>query len=112
MTKISNSDTISFKDTWWAQPVENLYPKFRSSHEGLTSAEAERRLSTYGPNLLFKKARSGPVKIFLNQFKSPIILMLLFATIISAFVGDLTDAIIILVIILGSAITSFVQEYR
>lgn len=112
MTNKSKSNTISFKGTWWAQPVENLYTEFHSSQEGLTSAEAEHRLSTYGPNLLVKKARSGPVATFLNQFKSPIILMLLFATILSAFVGDLTDSIIILVIILGSAITSFVQEYR
>src|SRR5689334_14593148 len=103
MTKPSNPDSIALKDTWWAKPVENLYTEFRSSHEGLTSSEAERRLSTFGPNLLVKKASSGQVQIFLNQFKSPIILMLLFATIVSAFLGDITDAIIILIIILGSA---------
>jgi Mg2+-importing ATPase len=50
--------------------------------------------------------------LFLNQFKSPIVLILIFATILSAFLKDWVDAIIILLIVLGSALLSFYQEYN
>ena len=50
--------------------------------------------------------------MFLNQFKSPIVLILIFATIISAFLQDWADAIIILLIVMGSALLSFYQEYN
>ena len=57
------------------------------------------------------RAQVTPLRLFLNQFKSPIVLILVFATIISAFVQDWTDAVIIMAIVLGSAVLSFVQEY-
>ena len=53
----------------------------------------------------------GTVSIFLGQFKSPIILLLLFAAILSAFLGDVADALIIMVIVLASGILGFWQEY-
>jgi Mg2+-importing ATPase len=52
-----------------------------------------------------------PLGLFLNQFKSPIVLILIFATIMSALLGDLADAVIITFIVLGSAVLSFIQEY-
>ena len=53
-----------------------------------------------------------PLGLFLNQFKSPIVLILIFATLISAFLKDWVDAVIILLIVLGSALLSFFQEYN
>lgn len=78
---------------------------------GLTSKEAAARLKNYGENMISEKKKLSQVRAFLNQLKNPIILILLFATIISAVTGDWFDAQIILVIILGSAILSFYQEY-
>lgn len=78
---------------------------------GLTSKEAAARLKNYGENTISEKKKLSQVRAFLNQLKNPIILILLFATIISAVTGDWFDAQIILVIILGSAILSFYQEY-
>ncbi|HEX9029614.1 MAG TPA: magnesium-translocating P-type ATPase, partial [Anaerolineales bacterium] len=57
-----------------------------------------------------RKEVSG-LGLFLNQFKSPIILILLLATLVSIAVGDTLDAVIILAIVLGSAVLSFIQEY-
>jgi P-type Mg2+ transporter len=95
---------------FWAKDPDELYKELQSSPQGLSQSEAEQRLQKYGPNALKAKQELTPLKLFLNQFKSPIVLILIFATILSAFLGDWTDTIIILVIVLGSAILSFVQE--
>ncbi|HEX9018439.1 MAG TPA: magnesium-translocating P-type ATPase [Anaerolineaceae bacterium] len=96
---------------YWSQPEEKVLATLQTTKDGLTTAEAARRLARYGPNDLNLKRRTGPVEIFLSQFKSPIVIILLVATLISAFLQDWTDAIIILVIVLFSAVLSFFQEY-
>jgi Mg2+-importing ATPase len=95
---------------FWAQDIAQLWQLMDSSPQGLSQAEAEQRLDTYGLNVLRDRRELTPWMLFLNQFKSPIVLILIFATIMSAFLGDWADAIIILVIVFGSAILSFVQE--
>jgi Mg2+-importing ATPase len=90
--------------------TNELWEQLQSSPLGLTETEAEQRLEKYGPNILQARQELTPLKLFLNQFKSPIILILIFATLLSAFLKDWADAIIILLIVLGSAILSFVQE--
>ncbi len=97
---------------FWAKSPDELWTELNSSPQGLTQEEAEQRLEKYGLNLLRARQEVTPLKLFLNQFKSPIMLILIFATILSAFLADWTDAIIILVIVLGSAILSFVQEHN
>jgi Mg2+-importing ATPase len=114
--KTSASDTISsevksdVKSKYWALNTNELWEQLQSSPLGLTETEAEQRLEKYGPNILQARQELTPLKLFLNQFKSPIILILIFATLLSAFLKDWADAIIILLIVLGSAILSFVQE--
>lgn len=97
---------------YWSEEPGELETRLGSSLQGLTSTVARQRLEQNGPNALTVKKHAGPVALFLNQFKSPIVLILLFATVVSAFVGDQVDAIIIAVIVLGSALLSFVQEHR
>jgi len=82
-----------------------------SSENGLGTELAQQRLDEVGYNLLATKAKNAPLQIFFNQFKSPIVLILIFATVISAFLKDWVDAIIILAIVMGSALLSFFQEY-
>ncbi len=48
----------------------------------------------------------------MRQFKSPLVLILIFAAIVSAFVGEWTDAVIVLAVVIGSTMLGFVQEYR
>jgi Mg2+-importing ATPase len=95
---------------FWAHDTAQLWQLMDSSSQGLSQAEAEQRLDTYGLNVLHARRELTPVMLFLNQFKSPIVLILIFATVMSAFLGDWPDAVIILVIVFGSAILSFVQE--
>ena len=79
---------------------------------GLTKEEAERRLSEYGPNELQEKKKRTSLMIFLDQFKDFMIIVLIIAAIISGAIGDLSDTIAIVVIVILNAVIGFVQEYR
>jgi Ca2+-transporting ATPase len=79
---------------------------------GLAVEEARRRLDLYGYNELKKEAKTSPFILFINQFKNTLIIILAVATILSAIIGDLLDAGIILAIIVFCAVLGFVQEYR
>ncbi|EGO87509.1 ATPase, partial [Clostridium botulinum C str. Stockholm] len=80
--------------------------------KGLTSDEAKKRMKEYGPNILEKKKRISPVKIFLEQFNDFIIWVLISATILSAIMGQKADAITIVIIVVMNAILGFIQEYK
>jgi Mg2+-importing ATPase len=82
-----------------------------STADGLAAADARQRLEESGPNALQAKERATPLRLFLNQFKSPIVLILLFATGLSGVLQDWIGALIILAIVLGSAVLTFWQEY-
>jgi Mg2+-importing ATPase len=105
------TDSTTIPEQYWSRPVEGLFAALNSSSDGLGSAEADLRLSQVGPNLLEVKEKATAFKLFLNQFKSPIVLILIFATAVSAVTKDWVDALIILAIVLGSALLSFFQEY-
>ncbi|WP_411679192.1 calcium-translocating P-type ATPase, PMCA-type [Clostridium thailandense] len=84
----------------------------RELHEGLTQAEAVRRLKKYGPNKLERNNKVSPIKIFLSQFNDFITWILIIATAISGVMGEKADAITILIIVIMNAILGFVQEYK
>ncbi len=79
---------------------------------GLTEAEANDRLKDYGKNLLSGSKKQSAVKIFFDQFKDIMVLILLAATAISAVMGEIYDAVTIIIIVLLDAILGFIQEYR
>ena len=79
---------------------------------GLSPEEAGSRLGKYGPNELTHEEKASPWVLFFSQFKNVLMLILIVATILSAFVGEYVDAIIILVIVVFCAVLGFVQEYR
>jgi Mg2+-importing ATPase len=96
---------------YWSEPADRLQAMLRSAPAGLTTADAQQRLIQFGPNVLEARERATPLQLFLGQFKSPIVLILLFATGVSAVTREWVDAVIILAIVLGSALLSFFQEY-
>lgn len=79
---------------------------------GLTSQEAERRLKEYGYNVIENKKKISPFLIFFAQFNDFIVWVLIAATVISGAMGDMADAITILIIVIINAILGFVQEYK
>src|SRR3990172_10336312 len=79
---------------------------------GLTSAEARKRLLQFGPNVLVGGARVRPLKIFLSQFRSFLVAILIAAAAFSLFVGEKLDAAVILAIVILNAVFGFIQEYR
>jgi Ca2+-transporting ATPase len=96
-----------------AKPVEELVSGFQTDlHRGLTRQEAEDRLRRFGANELVKEERASPIRLFLAQFKNTLILILIAATVLSAALGEIVDAVIIAVIVLFCAVLSFIQEYR
>ena len=97
---------------WHTLSVAETIEKLSSSPRGLTAAEAEQRLTKYGPNQLQAAARISPWTILLDQVKNVLIIILLFATALSAFLGHGVEAIAITVIVLFAVILGFVQEYR
>lgn len=97
---------------FWSKEIDEVLQTLNTSTDGLSSAEAQSTLRSVGLNRIESKKKVTPLGLFLNQFKSPIVLILVFATLISAFLQDWTDALIILLIVLGSALLSFYQEYN
>lgn len=88
------------------------YAQYMTAPGGLSTQEARSRLEKNGPNVLDSHSRNSAWKLLLRQFESPIILILFAATIISMFLGEVTDGIIILSIIIPSGLLGFWQEHR
>jgi Mg2+-importing ATPase len=106
---VAERTTISL---YWSRSAGDLAVALHTTPDGLTATEATRHLQQFGPNVLKARKEATPLKLFLGQFKSPIVLILLFATGVSALTGEWVDAVIILAIVLGSALLSFFQEYH
>jgi P-type Mg2+ transporter len=94
-----------------AASKEALFQRLGSSVAGLTANEARERLARFGANRLKAKSRAAPFTLLLGQFKSPIVLILIGAAILSIFLQDASDAAIILVIVLVSGLLGFWQEH-
>lgn len=97
---------------WYNLDIDKVIEETGSSPDGLTAETASRKLAETGPNELQEKKKRPVWMSFFAQFKDFMILVLIAAAIISGIAGDVTDTIIILVIVLLNAVVGFVQEYR
>ena len=97
---------------YWSHQVSSLFSMLHSNAGGLTTAAAEERLARYGRNVLPSHDEHAPWRLLLSQYQNPMILILLFAAIVSLIIGEWTEAIIILLIVAGSSFLGFYQEYR
>jgi Mg2+-importing ATPase len=96
----------------WNLPLDGLLRHLRATPSGLSDGEARRRLAQYGPNdALIHRRRPLSRQIF-DRFANPLILILLFASGLSAWTGDVTSFVIIVVIILLSVVLDVVQQWR
>ncbi len=97
--------------SYWSRTPEDLFAALQSSKEGLGSATAQEHLNKFGRNELQGHKKTAPLLLLLSQFKSPLVLILVFAALISVITGEWIDASIILAIVIASAVLGFVQEY-
>ena len=98
--------------SYWSRDIAELSAALGSGPGGLSSENAAERLRQVGPNSVENESRLSALRIFLRQFESPLVLILIFAAVVSLALKDRVDASIILVIVLGSSLLGFSQEYR
>jgi P-type Mg2+ transporter len=96
---------------FWSVSSTEMLQRLGAAREGLGGEEARQRLARYGSNLLRPAKRSNTLSLLLAQFRSPLILLLLFATALSFFLHDSVNALIILTIVLASGLLGFWQEH-
>lgn len=97
---------------YYDEAADAVLKTLNTSETGLSSGEAENRLKQYGKNELKEEEKTSLVKLFLSQFKSFLILILMVAALVSAFLGELVDAFVILFTVFLAGVLGFVQEYR
>ena len=97
---------------WHQIELKDALHEQQSSFQGISSEEAKRRLNEYGPNELQEKPKKTPFMMFLDQFRDFMILVLIAAALISGFIGELSDTLAIIVIVVLNAVIGFIQEYR
>jgi len=90
--------------------IEEALKQVNSRSEGLTAADAAERLARAGVKV--RRTGDGPWRLLFNQFRSPLVILLLVAMTISAFLGDKMDVLIVLTVVLMSTLLGFWQEYR
>jgi Mg2+-importing ATPase len=103
---------VSDHKPWWLQPLAEPQAELATDAAGLSGAEARSRLARFGPNL-FRDHQEQPLWLqFLSRFKNPLVILLLVASAISALTGEITNFLIITVMVLFSVTLDFVQEHR
>ncbi len=97
---------------FWRQSVPELLKLQNTTEAGLTGSEAELRLKQAGPNMLRPPKKRALVLQFFARFKNPLVIILLIASAVSAFTGDVTSFLIISSIVVMSVTLDFIQEHR
>lgn len=99
-------------DAWYSVTIEKVFEATGSSPDGLNNDAVQRKLEEFGKNELKAKNKKTALTIFLRQFLDVMVLVLVVAAIISASLGELSDTIVIVIILILNSIIGFVQEYR
>ncbi len=92
---------------WQNKSTEDTLNSLKSNNNGLTSGEVQKRQDNYGKNELIEEEKPGPITKFFGQFKDFLIILLIIAAIAAALIGDITDAIVILIVVILNAVVEF-----
>ncbi|WP_199728696.1 magnesium-translocating P-type ATPase [Corallococcus sp. CA053C] len=106
------TERVRTPERYWSRPAQALFDALRTTPDGLAEAEAARRLESHGPNELEASQRPSRLRVLWRQVKSPLVLLLIIAAVISALTGNWTDAAIVLAIVLGSVLLGYSREYK
>ncbi len=99
-------------ESWYHLSAADTLAKLAGGADGLSAAEVAKRQQRYGPNQLAGHKKPNPVLVFLRQFLSPLIYVLLAAVVFSFILGHYADAWVILGVLLLNAVIGYVQEQR
>ena len=100
------------QENWHALAIEDVLKKLSTTENGLSSREADNRLGKYGRNVLPKERPLSSLRIFISQFQSPLIYFLALAGVVTLFLSDYTDAIVIFLAVILNSIVGFFQENK
>ncbi|MES1212263.1 MAG: cation-transporting P-type ATPase, partial [Leifsonia sp.] len=95
---------------YWSETAEQLFTAVGSARTGLTAEQAAAKLEEFGPNVVGTSKQTSAARLLARQFLSPIVLILVAATILAWVLGDAIDSVIILVILSISGLLGFFQE--
>ena len=97
---------------WYQFDEKEVFKRFQTSEEGLSEAQAKKHLETYGPNTIAEKKETNRLRIFIRQFTSPLIYILLIAALVTFLLQSYTDTSVILTVVVFNAIIGFIQEFK
>lgn len=97
---------------WYQLDDNEVLKNLESSLEGLTEEEAKKRLQKYGPNKIAEEKETGKLTIFIRQFTSPLIYILIIAAVITFFFREFIDTGVIIFIVLLNAVIGYLQEFK
>lgn len=100
------------QQAWHTLPEQQLFKALGSDRNGLSTAEAERRLAVFGANEITEENRFSALRLFVGQFTSLVIIILFIAAIVSAVLGEWIDSAVIIAIVILNGIIGFFQEYN
>jgi Mg2+-importing ATPase len=103
---------IAPPQAYWSHSGEAVLTALRSGKDGLSRAAAAYRLRRYGANTVGEAGHPSALRLLVRQFENPLVLILIVAVAIAAVMKDWTNSAIILAIVVGSGLLSFMQEYR
>lgn len=97
---------------WYALSADSILDKLKTSKKGLDTNEVQKRTEKYGPNQLPSKEQDTHWQVFIHQFKSSLVYILLGATLVSLFLKDIVDASIIFLAVIVNVVIGFYQETK
>jgi Mg2+-importing ATPase len=99
-------------DDFWDRPLSELHQILQTASNGLTSEEANRRLRLYGPNSLDQERRFAALFSFFGFFASPLVIILVIASVVSLVLGEHIGGLIIIAIVMFSVLLNFLMEFQ
>ena len=97
---------------WHAAAPEVVLKRLKSSEKGLTEDEVQKKFAEYGKNVIRKFKRKSKLMVFLGQFNSLLVYILILAAIVSGLIGHIVDAVVIMIIVFLNSGIGFYQEYK
>ncbi|MCU0354850.1 MAG: cation-transporting P-type ATPase, partial [Cytophagales bacterium] len=106
------NDTLVTNTAWHARPAQEVLDLLQTSREGIATPEAEKRLRQSGPNVLAEARPESVFRIVLRQLRSPLIYVLLAATVLAVAMGKTTDGLVVLGVVALNTLIGVIQEYQ